>query len=134
MLRRCRKSGSRQGIGLATSTDVIDLAGLASTSPPRLPRRRQIGGWIAVASPMLHMSIAILVAALATRAPHVVTTAIPEPAPPSATPRIVFIASEPPLTLMENRGGGGGGNGRSEPIRRAQGVGTDSMTLRVAKP
>jgi TonB family protein len=44
---------------------------------------------------------------------------------------VVFLAPElqPP-----GRGGGGGGNQRPEPIRRAQGVGTDTITLRVRTP
>ena len=43
---------------------------------------------------------------------------------------IVFLVTKWPET---GRGGGGGGNQRSEPIRRAQGIGTDRITLRVQK-
>lgn len=42
---------------------------------------------------------------------------------------IVFLA--PQLQPAVSGGGGGGGNRRPEPIRRAQGVGTDAITLRV---
>ena len=41
---------------------------------------------------------------------------------------LVFLAPELPRA---GRGGGGGGNQRPDPIRRAQGVGADTITLRV---
>jgi protein TonB len=44
---------------------------------------------------------------------------------------IVFLA---PRETSAGRGGGGGGNRESGPIRRAQSVGSDRSTLRVAKP
>jgi TonB family protein len=43
---------------------------------------------------------------------------------------IVFLAQE---QAQAGGGGGGGGNHQLAPIRRAQGVGTDPITLRVAK-
>jgi TonB family protein len=55
----------------------------------------------------------------------------PERAP---CPQMVFLA--PPAVLADGngRGGGGGGNRMPGPIRRAQSVGHDPYTLRVAKP
>lgn len=44
-------------------------------------------------------------------------------------PRIVFIPSGPP-----GGGGGGGGNRQTGPVRHAEGVGRDAVTLRTAKP
>jgi periplasmic protein TonB len=44
---------------------------------------------------------------------------------------IVFVATDPPLM---GSGGGGGGNQQAGPIRRAQSVGSDAITLRVRKP
>ena len=46
-------------------------------------------------------------------------------------PHIVFLAPESPRT---GGGGGGGGNQQPGPIRRAQGVGSDKITLRTRKP
>jgi TonB family protein len=46
-------------------------------------------------------------------------------------PAIVFLATESPST---GGGGGGGGNQQPGPIRRAQGVGTDKLTLRTRQP
>jgi protein TonB len=43
---------------------------------------------------------------------------------------LVFLAPELP---RPGRGGGGGGNQRPDPIRRAHGVGADTVTLRVRK-
>lgn len=45
--------------------------------------------------------------------------------------RFVFIATDMPRT---GAGGGGGGNRQPGPIRRAEGIGSDRITLRVAKP
>lgn len=53
------------------------------------------------------------------------------PRPAQPMPRIVFL---PSVDTNPGGGGGGGGNRHSEPIRRAQGIGTDRMTLRIAKP
>jgi periplasmic protein TonB len=55
----------------------------------------------------------------------------PEPVP---SPPMVFLA--PPAVVADGsgRGGGGGGNRTPGPIRRAQSVGRDPYTLRVAKP
>jgi TonB family protein len=44
---------------------------------------------------------------------------------------VVFVA---PALPQLGGGGGGGGNQQSGPIRRAQGVGSDTITLRVRKP
>ena len=44
-------------------------------------------------------------------------------------PRIVFVPSGPP-----GGGGGGGGNRQTGPVRHAEGVGRDALTLRTAKP
>src|SRR5581483_5245839 len=50
-------------------------------------------------------------------------------ATPSAITRIVFLPS-----LGAGGGGGGGGNQQPGPIRSAEGIGRDRITLRIAKP
>ena len=98
---------------------------------PRLPHRRL--GTLAqlAASSALHVTLVGIAALVATTsAPGV------DPRPghtnidtqrPDLT-HIVFLAPERQPT---GRGGGGGGNQRAEPIRRAEAVGTDAITLRV---
>ena len=44
--------------------------------------------------------------------------------------RFVFVARDP----RPSGGGGGGGNRQTGPIRHAEGIGRDAMTLRIAKP
>jgi TonB family protein len=97
---------------------------------PRLPRQRRGALTQAAASAALHLTL--LAAAVAVRA--TVGPAI-EPRPDeTAVERqvrhIVFAAPERRI----GGGGGGGGNRQPGPIRRAQGVGEDRMTLRVRKP
>jgi len=99
---------------------------------PRLPRRR----WSVLsefgASAALHASVLSLVASLGlTRA---VTNAAVQPHGDRAAidvSRIVFLA---PRDSRIGGGGGGGGDRQPGPIRRSQGVGTDTMTLRARKP
>jgi len=52
--------------------------------------------------------------------------------PPINVGRIVFIAREG-LPVADG-GGGGGGNHQAGPIRHAEGVGSDAMTLRTRRP
>lgn len=49
---------------------------------------------------------------------------------PIETRHIVFFAQEP----FEGGGGGGGGNRQTGPIRHAEGLGSDKITLRVRRP
>jgi len=59
---------------------------------------------------------------------------VPRVSPPADEhhQRLVFLA--PALRQTAGGGGGGGGNQQSGPNRRAQGVGPDTMTVRVRKP
>jgi periplasmic protein TonB len=56
-----------------------------------------------------------------------------DPRRPAETMHLVFVAGSPRLNI-DARGGGGGGNRQPGPVRRAQGVGSDAMTLRIARP
>jgi protein TonB len=79
-----------------------------------------------------HLLAGLLAATIAGHVDHTVTS----PAPSVVTPRlepgsIVFIASAADL---ESHGGGGGGNRQTGPIRHAEAIGADAMTLRTATP
>jgi hypothetical protein len=109
---------------------VLHLDPLAPCTP-RLPDRRSGALTPLAASTALQVASVLITALLAsTLAPG-----IDAPRPESITGqgpdvRLVFLVSELPPTAG---GGGGGGNQRPEPIRRAQGVGSDSITLRVQR-
>jgi periplasmic protein TonB len=117
------------GIRFARSLVVLHLDPLAPCTP-RLPDRRAGALTPLAASTALHVAFVLIAASLAS-------TLAPGIAAPSSEPitdqqgqdvRLVFLVSELPRT---GGGGGGGGNQRPEPIRRAQGVGADLITLRV---
>jgi periplasmic protein TonB len=112
---------------------VLHLDALALPTP-QLPRHRFSPLTQLAASAALHASVVIVVTLLAralspaieVRRPEPIT----EPQPPDVR-HIVFLVPERP---RPGRGGGGGGNQQRGPIRRAQGVGSDAITLRVRKP
>jgi protein TonB len=98
---------------------------------PHLPRRKFGALTRLAASAALHV---MLVAAVALVSSAVVRGVEPNRATPPADepiPHLVFLAPE---GLRPGGGGGGGGNRQPGPVRRAQGVGTDPITLRVRKP
>ena len=118
------------GIRFARSLVVLHLNPLAPPTP-RLPhapmgRLAQLAASLAV-----HAALAILAVLIAT-------TAIPRTdVRPVAQitdehrPDLRHIVFLTPELQRSGGGGGGGGNRQPEPIRRAQGVGTDAITLRV---
>jgi len=59
------------------------------------------------------------------------TTPMTEVASSVDVRHLVFIAPNPPVA---SGGGGGGGNRQTRPIRHAEAIGSDAITLRVAKP
>jgi TonB family protein len=99
---------------------------------PRLPERRLTTNVAPLAiAGMLHLLAATLASFALTAAPR--RTAGDEPVPAPAIhlvlpPRLVFVPDGPP-----GGGGGGGGNRQAGPIRRAEGVGHDAVTMRTAK-
>lgn len=109
------------------------LEGLARPTP-RLPAggAMHVAGQTAV-SLTVHVVAVLSVVALVTYAP-IRSPAIPASPGPSrhqaTPPRLVFVARDP----RPGGGGGGGGNRQSAPIRRAEGIGHDAITLRIAKP
>jgi protein TonB len=108
---------------------VLHLDDLAPATP-RLPHR-PIGALMQfAASAALHL-IALAIVAVVFPTPTAVDAGRVKPVAAQEkvnVPRIVFLASDPrPI----GGGGGGGGNQQPGPIRRAQGVGADAITLRV---
>jgi periplasmic protein TonB len=107
--------------------------GLLALPPPRLPGRR---GPLAAGPVALAAAFHLLVAAL-------IVLALPAaPAPPrrdETAPTQVTQVVLPkhliflPATGPPGGGGGGGGNRQSGPIRHAEGVGHDAVTLRTTK-
>lgn len=100
---------------------------------PRLPHQ-PLGAVAQVAASIaLHVtlfSLAALIATASTSGLDVRRAALITDQQRPDVRHIVFLAPELRPT---GSGGGGGGNRRPEPIRRAQGVGTDTITLRVQK-
>jgi protein TonB len=111
---------------------VIRLQGLA-LAPPQLPRRGWSAvSWQTIASAALHV---VAVAALVTLVDHSTSRAVEETvaaraALPDQTTHMVFIA-RPAQT--PGGGGGGGGNRQPGPIRRAEGIGHDRLTVPIRK-
>lgn len=99
---------------------------------PHLPRRRWTLLVRTAISSAAHLAAVSMVLVLAKAAvtPAVVVQRNGPSAPPIDTSRIVFIAD--PLRI--GGGGGGGGNRQTGPIRHAEGVGSDALTLRVRHP
>jgi TonB family protein len=84
------------------------------------------------ASIALHVAALGVLSSISIDPTAALTSAGREPSErqPFPTP-IVFVAGGRSATIG---GGGGGGNRQSEPIRRAESHGTDTSTLRIARP
>lgn len=94
--------------------------------------RQAVSRWPLAASAMLHLLAVLLIVALAERSTTPAAMMPPRISAPIDVRHIIFIA--PDNLVSGGGGGGGGGNRQSGPIRRAQGIGSDPITLRVAKP
>jgi TonB family protein len=120
------------GIWFACSSVVLHFDYLV-TRTPRLPRHPFGALTQLAASAALHLMVLPIAAFVlsftppTSRGERTVHTEAHE----IDLPRIVFLA--PDLRQISG-GGGGGGNQQPGPIRRAQGVGSDALTLRVRKP
>jgi len=106
---------------------------LIGGSPPHLPS----GGSIRIAaqtaaSAAIHVVALLVAVTFAARASHSPRLAEEpgRPNTPSSVTRLVFLAPAP----RPSGGGGGGGNRQQGPIRRAEGIGHDAVTLHIAKP
>jgi periplasmic protein TonB len=110
------------------------LDGLLAHSSPRLPATRLTRRVTPlVLASALHLLIATLI--ILALPPATKRVADEEPVPLTTVrvvlpPNLVFLPDK-----RQGGGGGGGGNRRSEPIRRAESVGQDAVTMRtVRKP
>ena len=110
-----------------SGTPMLDLV----LPAPRLPGRAAHARASAVVTVALHVAAASVIVALALGGsqrdrPQAVRPAAAEPI---QVPRLVFLQMPGP-----GGGGGGGGNRQQSPPSRAQNVGTDPITLPVARP
>ncbi len=102
--------------------------------PPQLPPRRWTTAVLPLAlAAILHATAGLVLAKLFVRrtAPPIAAQAAPAPAAAMEIRHIVFVARGP---ADGGGGGGGGGNRQPGPIRHAEGMGSDAITLRVRKP
>jgi protein TonB len=118
------------GILFAWSAIVLDLDQLAPRTP-RLPRRR----WGAVpqlaTAAAMHVTLGVLAVLLdSTLALPAVESIRAESRTDPQVRHLVFLAPKLPPT---GGGGGGGGNQQPGPVRRAQSVGADPITLSSRK-
>lgn len=96
---------------------------------PRLPRRRSALTELA-ASAALHATLVAVVMLLRAMLSPISASVRAEPLVEQQPVRLVFVA---PGLPRSGGGGGGGGNQQPGPIRRAQGIGPDAITLRTKK-
>lgn len=110
----------------ATGSCVLHLDLLALPTP-QIPRRRRLVVAQAAASVTVHATMAALVLAA-----EVLMSGngfrSPLPATEPTVQHIVFVMPE---SSRMGGGGGGGGNQQTGPLRRAQSIGTEMVTLRV---
>ena len=100
---------------------------------PRLPHQRFGLPAQLAASSALHLTFVIIAFLIATTSMPGIGVRRSDPINDQQTPdvrHVVFLAPDLP---QPGTGGGGGGNQQSGPIRRAQGLGSDPITLRVRK-
>jgi TonB family protein len=117
------------GIRFASLLIVLRLDTLAPRTPhlpdPRLGALAPFG-----ASAALHIALVVLAALVKTA---LVPGLEPRRSELHADQHVQTVLLVAPSTLQIGGGGGGGGNQQQGPIRRAQGVGSDTITLRVRK-
>lgn len=97
--------------------------------PPRLPHQG-LGPRQLAASIALHVSVGVVAAMIVSVSAPRIQPRHTGPTIDQQVQHLVFLAPE---SSRIGGGGGGGGNQQPGPIRRAQGVGSDTVTLRVRK-
>lgn len=129
------KTGRRAPLAvLAVHADQMARSAYLEGGATVMNTRRRTARWPFVASSLLHLGTMTVVAALARSSGTVAASS--EIANPSRHPtdeewvtHLVFVPS-----VGAPGGGGGGGDRQQGPIQRAEGRGTDQLTLRVARP
>lgn len=117
---------------------MLHFDGIGPRSP-RLPRSRRAVLVPVALSIATHVGVITGIALLVERRAgpprdlRSVSIETPDTRRPAETVHLVFVARSR-IANLEAHGGGGGGNRQGGPIRRAQGIGSDAMTLRIAKP
>ena len=112
----------------ARSVVVLHLDPLAPRTP-RLPHGR-LGPIQVAASTALHVTIAVIATLITTTSASRIESGRIAPTAEDEVRHVVLLAPDLP---QRAGGGGGGGNQQPGPIRRAQGVGADTITLRAGK-
>jgi TonB family protein len=102
---------------------------------PQLPHPR-FGALTQLAtSAALHVTLLVIAVLVATTtSAPTIERRQPVPIAEQRTPDVTHVVFLVPESPRKGGGGGGGGNQQAAPIRRAQGVGSDAITLRVRKP
>jgi protein TonB len=99
---------------------------------PQLPRHR-FGALTPLAPSAALHAMALVAASIAIMSGPAVDARRPKVITDHTNFDVRHIVFLPPALPHAGAGGGGGGNQQAGPIRRAQGVGSDAMTLRVRK-
>jgi protein TonB len=120
----------RANIGDAIASFITVGPSFLGLPSPRLPARRTpLVGTTFAAAATLHLAAATLIMLMVPPANRRIEE---DPVPPPSTmpivlpPHVLFLAGP-----VQGGGGGGGGNRQNGPIRHAEGVGHDRMTLRT---
>jgi len=126
--RICEERRRSGGISFARSVVVLRIDPFAPRTP-RLPHAR-LGPLQIAASTTLHVTVIVLAVLIKTTTSSPWIESRGTLTVEAELRHIVFLAPELPAMAG---GGGGGGNQQQGPIRRAQGVGDDAITLRARK-
>ena len=102
--------------------------------PPRLPRRRLGALTQLAASAGLHVILAVIASSIGMMLPLTSDRRRDRQVEDQQQPDVQHLVFLAPVSRQTSGGGGGGGNRQEGPVRRAQGLGSDSITLRVRPP
>jgi len=112
---------------IASTTGVVRILDIGGLSP--LPGHRPLAVPASIALHATALLLLVTIAAGLHPPPVVSPDAVPAESE-DVVKHLIFIARE---GAVPSGGGGGGGNRQHGPIRHAEGIGSDPMTLRIAK-